>query len=64
MGGGGGGGQARRLRHGVCPAHLVDGELPAAVVIVVHGGEVVVDEGHRVDHLQGAGGRHGHVGAA
>jgi hypothetical protein len=36
---------------------LVIGRAAAAEVIVVHGGEVIVDEGEAVDHFDGAGSR-------
>lgn len=39
--------------------HLVVGGLAAAEVIVVHGGEVIVDERHGVQHLHGTGCGHG-----
>jgi len=44
---------------------LVRRRLAAAQVVVVHGGQVVVDQAVRVDHLDGAGQRHQRVfGAA
>ena len=44
---------------------LVVREAPAAVVVVVHGGEVVVDQRVGVDQLEAAGGGHdiGHLAA-
>lgn len=44
----------RRLAKG-----FVGGGSPTAEVIVIHVGEVVVHEGHGVDHLRRAGGGHG-----
>ena len=44
-------------RHGLA-VHLVVGGSAATQVIVIHGGEVVMDQRHRVDHLQGH--RRGH----
>jgi hypothetical protein len=43
---------ARQQRHALAE-YLVVGELPPPVVIVVHAGQVVVDQGKRVDHLDG-----------
>jgi len=42
----------------------VVGRLAAAEVVVVHAGEVIVDEGHGVDHLDGAGSGHRGGGGA
>lgn len=42
----------------VLPEDLVVGRFTAAEVVVVHAGEVIVDEGHGVDHLDGAGSGH------
>ena len=39
--------------------HLVIGGSAAAQVVVVHGGEIVMDQRHGVDHLQGNAGGHG-----
>lgn len=55
-----GGGQQRVARqdgHVLAVEHVVSG-LAAAQLVVVHGGQVVMDQAHRVDHLEGH--RHGH----
>jgi len=48
----------------VLAEHLVVGRLAAAEVVVVHAGEVVVDERHGVDHFDGAGSGHRGGGGA
>mmetsp|Transcript_38678 Transcript_38678/g.121161 ORF Transcript_38678/g.121161 Transcript_38678/m.121161 type:complete len:397 (+) Transcript_38678:293-1483(+) len=61
------GGEEERLReHGVTgedgdilAVHHVVRRLAAAQVVVVHGGQVVVDEAHRVDHLHAHASRQG-----
>src|SRR3989304_5099856 len=37
--------------------HLMTGQLPPAIVIIIHGGEVIVYKGVGMDHLQGTGKR-------
>ena len=39
--------------------HLVVGRIAAPEVVVVHGRQVVMDQGIGMDHLHGAGSRHG-----
>mmetsp|Transcript_1823 Transcript_1823/g.4668 ORF Transcript_1823/g.4668 Transcript_1823/m.4668 type:complete len:254 (-) Transcript_1823:633-1394(-) len=42
----------------VLSVHLVVGGPPSAEVIVVHGGQVIMDQAHGVHHLHGTGGGH------
>ena len=39
--------------------HLMVGGLAPAKIVVIHGGQIVMDQGIGMDHLQGAGNRQG-----